>query len=74
MKILKYDLNGKLLSSWGTYGQFPGAMWGVHQFSVDQEGNLYIAEVFNGRAQKFRPRQGVNPDRLVGVEIGWASN
>ena len=33
--------------------------------SVDQEGNLYVAEVFNGRAQKFRPRPGANPDYLI---------
>ena len=65
MKILKYDLNGKLLNHWGTYGQFPGAMWGVHQFSVDQEGNLYTAEVYNGRAQKFRPRRDAARDRLI---------
>jgi len=31
-------------------------MWNVHGMSVDQEGNLYLAEVNNGRAQKFRPR------------------
>ena len=29
-KFLEYDLNGKLLYSWGTYGTFPGAFWGVH--------------------------------------------
>ena len=43
-KFLKYDLNGKLLYAWGTYGSFPGAFWGVHQFSVDSAGNLYAAE------------------------------
>jgi DNA-binding beta-propeller fold protein YncE len=64
-KFLKYDLNGKLLSSWGTYGTFPGAFWGVHQFSVDSDGNLYAAETFGGRTQKFRPRPGVEPARLI---------
>jgi sugar lactone lactonase YvrE len=65
-KILKYDLNGKLLSSWGTFGYFPGGIWGPHQFSVDSENNLYIADVHNGRVQKFRPKPGVNPQLLVG--------
>ena len=37
--------------------------------SVDQEGNLYIAEVGNGRAQKFRPRPGANPAYLVGKPL-----
>ncbi len=66
-KFLKYDSNGKLLYSWGTYGIFPGAVWGVHQFSVDSEGNLYAAETYGGRTQKFRPRSGVDQSRLIGA-------
>ena len=65
-KFLKYDLNGKLLYSWGTYGTFPGAFWGVHQFSVDSDGNLYAAETFGGRTQKFRPKKGADPATLIG--------
>ena len=68
-KFLKYDLNGKLLYSWGTYGTFPGAVWGVHQFSVDSEGNLYAAETFGGRTQKFRPKPGADPSRLIGTPV-----
>jgi DNA-binding beta-propeller fold protein YncE len=64
-KILKYDTNGKLLYSWGTYGDYPGAMWSPHQFSVDSEGNLYVAEAYGGRAQKFRPKPGADPAHLV---------
>jgi hypothetical protein len=37
--------------------------------SVDQEGNLYLAEVNAGRAQKFRPRAGVHPALLVGAPV-----
>ena len=65
-KILKYDLNGNFLYSWGTWGDFPGGMWGVHGMSVDQDGNFYIAEVDTGGVQKFRPRAGANPAFLVG--------
>jgi sugar lactone lactonase YvrE len=65
-KILKYDLTGKLLYSWGTFGTFPGGFWGPHQFSVDSDNNLYIADVHVGRVQKFRPKPGVNPGLLVG--------
>jgi len=68
-KILKYDLDGNFLYSWGTWGGFPGGMWGVHGMSVDQEGNFYIAEVDRGGAQKFRPRDGADPDYLVGRPI-----
>ena len=64
-KFLKFDLSGNLLYSWGTFGGNPGQMWGVHGFSVDDEGNLYTAEVWGGRAQKFQPRPGVNPALLI---------
>jgi hypothetical protein len=64
-KFLKYDLNGKLLYSWGTYGTFPGAFWGVHQFSVDTDGNLYAAETFGGRTQKYKPLAGADRARLM---------
>ena len=50
-------------------GSFPGALWGVHGMSVDQEGNLYVAEVDNGRVQKFRPRAGANPDYLMAKPV-----
>jgi peptidylamidoglycolate lyase len=65
-KILGYDLNGHYLYSWGSWGEYPGGMWGVHGLSTDQEGNFYVAEVNNGRIQKYRPRQGANPAFLVG--------
>ena len=65
-KFTKFDLDGRLLYSWGTFGAFPGGFWGVHQFSVDSEGNLYTADVHVGRPQKFRPRRGVDPAKLVG--------
>jgi hypothetical protein len=68
-KFTKFDLKGKLLSSWGTFGAFPGGFWGVHQFHVDSDGNLYTADVHVGRAQKFRPRAGVDPSLLVGQPV-----
>jgi hypothetical protein len=68
-KFLEYGLNGNLLYSWGTYGSFPGAFWGVHQFSVDSDGNLYAAETFGGRTQKFRPRPGVDRAKLIGQPV-----
>jgi sugar lactone lactonase YvrE len=55
---------GKLLSSWGTYGTFPGAFWG-DRFSVDSAGNLYVAETVGGRAQRFTPRTGADAAQLI---------
>jgi len=68
-KVVKYDLEGHLLYSWGSLGDWPGGLFNMHGASVDQQGNLYIAEVANGRAQKFRPRRGANPDFLVGKPV-----
>lgn len=72
-KMYKYNLDGTMQSSWGTAGPLPGMLWGVHQFSTDQEGNLYTAEVFNGRPQKFRPRPGADKALLVGqqMRVAW---
>jgi 6-phosphogluconolactonase (cycloisomerase 2 family) len=68
-KMLKYDLEGHFLYSFGTWGDFPGGFWGVHGFSVDQEGNFYVAEVDSGRVQKFVPRQAVNSAFLVSKPV-----
>jgi hypothetical protein len=68
-KMLKYELDGRLIYSWGTVGDFPGTLWGVHGMSTDQEGNLYVAEVDAGRFQKFRPRPGANPATLIAKPI-----
>ena len=68
-KFYKFDLNGRLLYTWGTMTPAPGGLWGTHQFSVDQDGNLYTAEVWGGRPQKFVPRKGADPALLVGQPI-----
>ena len=68
-KVVKYDFSGHFLYAWGTLGDHPGGFFNMHGASVDQEGNLYIAEVGNGRLQKFRPRKGANPAMLVGPPV-----
>ena len=69
-KILAFDLKGRLIySGWGVTGTAPGRMYGPSQFWVDSAGNLYLAEIFGGRAQKFRPKKGANPKELMGMLI-----
>jgi peptidylamidoglycolate lyase len=68
-KIVRYDFEGHPLYAWGTLGDWPGGLFNIHGASVDQEGNLYVAEVANGRAQKFRPRMGANPEFVVGKPV-----
>jgi len=68
-KMIEYDLQGHLLYTWGSMGDYPGYLWGVHGFSVDQDGNLYVAEVDSGRIQKFTPRPGANPAFLLAKPV-----
>jgi hypothetical protein len=71
MRVLKYDLNGKFLYGWGGLGGQPGQLNGPHSLTVDQDGNLYLAEVFGGRVQKFRPKPGADKAKLVGQELRY---
>ena len=71
-KLLKYNTSGKLLFYWGVYGTFAGGLWGIHQFSVDPEGTLYIAETYGGRTQKFRPKPNADKSKLVDAPIALA--
>lgn len=68
MRVLKYDLKGNYLYGWGGLGGQPGQLNGPHSMSVDQDGNLYLAEVFGGRVQKFRPKPNADKAKLVGQE------
>jgi sugar lactone lactonase YvrE len=69
-KILKFDTSGRLLYSWGTFGGEPGQMWGPHHLSTDEQGNLYVTEVWGGRVQKFTPKKGADKSKLVG-QLFW---
>ena len=45
----------------------------VPQFSVDSDGNLYAAETYGGRTQKFKPKPGADRSRLIGSPIALMS-
>ena len=68
-RMLKYDTEGHLLYAFGAWGDYPGGFWGVHGITVDQEGNFYVAEVDNGRVQKFTPRKGATQSFLVSKPV-----
>ncbi len=68
-RIIAWNSEGYLQYAFGGQGEWAGATDGVHGISVDQEGNLYLADLFHGRAMKYRPRQGANPGYLVGKPI-----
>ena len=68
-QLAQLDREGRLIYAWGGLGSWPGALFGVHGISVDQEQNLYLAAVGRGGVQKFSPRKGANPAYLVGKHV-----
>jgi DNA-binding beta-propeller fold protein YncE len=65
-RLLKFDLNGNFLYSWGAPGGQPGRLACSHGITTDQLGNLYLADCFAGRVQKFEPIPGADPQRIAG--------
>jgi len=65
-RILKFDLDGNFLYSWGAPGPQPGRLGCSHGITTDQLGNLYLADCFAGRIQKFEPLPGADPDKMAG--------
>jgi DNA-binding beta-propeller fold protein YncE len=65
-RILKFDLNGNFLYSWGLGGPQPGRFDCLHGISTDQDRNLYIADCFAGRVQKFTPKPGADSAKITG--------
>jgi DNA-binding beta-propeller fold protein YncE len=53
IEIVERD-SGKLLSSFGRVGHFPGEFDQPHGIAVDSEGSVYVAENRGKRVQKFR--------------------
>lgn len=68
-RMAKFDLNGKLLTYWGMTGTAPGLFDNAHQFAVDSQGSLYIADAWNNRVQKFVPKANADRSRLLTTEF-----
>jgi DNA-binding beta-propeller fold protein YncE len=65
-EMLKFDTSGKRLFAWDASGTAPGGFGELHQFSVDAEGMVYVADNVLGRLQKLRPKKGADPAQLIG--------
>ena len=65
-RILKFDLDGNFLYGWGAPGPQPGRFSCLHGLTTDQLGNLYVADCFAGRLQKFEPIEGADPNKIAG--------
>jgi hypothetical protein len=67
----KVRLDGRCLYGRGAPGGLAGPFGGPQSISVDPDGNLYLADVFNSRVQKFRPKPGADPAKVVGQEARY---
>jgi sugar lactone lactonase YvrE len=54
-RILKTDLDGKVLGMLGGPGKLPGLLDYSHHLAVGPSGSVYVAEIKNWRVQKFAP-------------------
>ena len=52
-RVLKLDLEGRILGGFGQPGKAPGQFSFSHHLALGKEGELYVAEVLNWRVQKF---------------------
>ena len=51
--IKKLDKNGHLLLEWGSEGSGDGEFNNAKGITIDNNGNLYVADTYNHRIQKF---------------------
>jgi hypothetical protein len=76
-RLSKYSHDGVLQYHWGAYAEagtmgrntWPGGLSLPHQMDMDGDGNLYIASYSGGWVDKFVPKAGADPARLVGKRL-----
>jgi DNA-binding beta-propeller fold protein YncE len=68
-RIMRYNTNGELQYFFGTYGTFQGGLMRPHQFDVDENGTLYIANYDGGYVSKFVPKPDADPSKLIGQKL-----
>ena len=53
-RVVKLDLQGRILEKWGTFGSYDGQFYWAHGIAVARNGDLYVTDVHLGmRVQKF---------------------
>jgi hypothetical protein len=67
-RIVKLDKNGQFVSQWGTRGNGPGQLSGIHGIDADGKGRVYVADRGNNRIQVF-DEKGTHLDTWPGIRF-----
>ena len=54
-RIVVFDANGNVLTSWGEFGAAPGQFNEPWDVAVGPDGDIFVADTWNHRIQKFTP-------------------
>lgn len=54
-RIQKFSPTGSPLATWGSFGSGPGQFNGPVGIAIDQQGDIYVADVANHRVQELSP-------------------
>ncbi len=52
-RIQKFDSDGRLLATWGSFGRVDGRFDGPSSVAIDSSDNVYVVDMGNSRVQKF---------------------
>ena len=56
-RVVKLDMDGRIITKWGSYGSYDGQFYWAHDVAVGLDGAVYVVDVHNGmRVQKFTTR------------------
>lgn len=71
LRFINFDFEGNIKYTWLVPRELPDGYIEVHTFTVDPQGNLIGGDNQYGRSQKFTPRPGAGPERLI--EPPWSA-
>jgi len=69
-RIVELSSEGAILAGWGSRGSGEGQFRSANGIALDSSGNVYVADSFNHRTQKFRPVVLTQTNRAIVVAGG----